>query len=86
MKIFHIFLLLKPWSFPVMLRRLRSGILLVFSCVTSGRSQEKRGRNITGTGYRYKYHFYGLVVEAGFYSDVGKVVDLFIKLSNVYRG
>ena len=39
-----------------------------------------------GNGYRFKYHFYGLVVEAGFYSDVGRVVDLFIKLSNFHRG
>ena len=69
-----------------MLHRLRSGILLVFSCVTSGRNQEKRGRNVTGTGYRYNYHFYSLAVEAGFYSDVGRVVDLFVKLSNVHRG
>ena len=34
----------------------------------------------------YNYDFYGLVVEAGFYSDVGRVVDLFVKLSNVHRG
>ena len=71
---------------PSELHRLRSGILLVFSYVTSGRSQEKRGRNETGTGYRYTYHFYGLVVEAGFYSDVGRVIDLFVKLSNVHLG
>ena len=46
----------------------------------------ERGRNVMGMGYRNKYHFYGLVVEAGFYSDVGRVVDLSIKLSNVHRG
>ena len=44
-------------------------------------------RNVTGTGYRYKYHFYSLAVEAGFYRDVGRVVvDLFVKLSNVHSG
>ena len=42
--------------------------------------------NVTGMGYRFKYHFYGLVVEADFHSDVGRVVDLFVKLSNVHRG
>ena len=31
----------------------------------------------------YKYHFYSLAVEAGVYSDVGRVVDLCLKLSNV---
>ena len=37
----------------------------------------------TGMGYRYKYHFYSLADEAGFYSDVGRVVDLFIKIGIV---
>ena len=55
-----------PQWFPVMLHRLRSGVLRVFSCVTSDRSQEKRGRNVTGTGYMYKYHFYSLAVKPAF--------------------
>ena len=62
-----------------MLHRLRSGILLVFSYV---KSREKRE---TCNGNRYTYHFYSLAVEACFYSDVGRVVDLFVKLSNVHR-
>ena len=32
--------------------------------------------------YRYKFHFYSLAVEAGFYRDTGRVVDFFTKLSN----
>ena len=42
--------------------------------------------SVTGTGYRYTYQFYSLAVEAGFFSDVGRVIDLFVKLSNVHRG
>ena len=36
--------------------------------------------------YRYKYHFYSLAVEAGFYSDTGRVVGSFTKLSNGEHG
>ena len=41
---------------------------------------------VTGTVYRNKYHFYSLAVKAGVYIDVGRVVDPFLKLSNVLRG
>ena len=36
--------------------------------------------------YRYKYHFYNLIVEAGFYSDTGRVAGSFTKLGNGGRG
>ena len=44
----------------------------------------QRGRNVTS--YGYKYHFYSLAVEAGFYGDCGRVVGTFTKLSNGERG
>ena len=53
------------------------------ACVTSGRSQEKRGRNVTN---RYIYHFHSLAVEAGFYGDTGRVIGFFTKLSNGDHG
>ena len=36
--------------------------------------------------FRYKYHFYSLAVEAGFYGDCSRVVGSFTKLSNGERG
>ena len=51
-----------------------------------GSKSTESGINVTGTGYRYNYHFYSLVVEAGFKSDVSIVVELFLKLSNVLCG
>ena len=36
--------------------------------------------------YGYKYHFYSLAVEAGFYGHCGRVVGYFMKLSNGERG
>ena len=53
------------------------------ACVTSGRSQEKRGRNVTE---KHIYHFYSLAVEAGFYGDTDRVIGFFTKLSNGDRG
>ena len=67
-----------------MLLRLHSDVMLVHSFVTSGRSQEKRGTNVTGMGYKYTYHIYSLAVLAGFYSDVGRVVGFFTKLNHVH--
>ena len=34
---------------------------------------------------RYIDHFYSLAVEAGFYVGVGRVIGVFVKLSNVHR-
>ena len=34
-------------------------------------------------GYGNKYHFYRFAVEAEFYSDVGRVVDVLTKISNI---
>ena len=53
------------------------------SLVTSGRSQEKRGKC---NGNRYINHFYSRAVEAGFYGDAGRVVGSSTKLNNVDRG
>ena len=54
--------------------------------VSSGRSQEKGGRNVTVIGFMYKYYFYSLAVEAGFYGWFGRVVGFLSKLSNVLSG
>ena len=51
--------------------------------MTSGRSQEKKGRNVTN---RFMYYVYILSVEAGFSGDTGRVIDSFTKLSNVHLG
>ena len=76
-----------------MLPRLRPGILLVFSCVMDfwiDITIIPRPRwfpvmlHILRSGILLV--FYGLAVEADFYNDVGKVVDLFLKISNVHRG
>ena len=74
-----------PRWLPVMLLRLLYGVLLLYSCVTFGRSQEERGRHVTGMGYMYKYHFNSIAEGVGFYIDVGRVVDFITELSNAHR-
>ena len=51
--------------------------------MTTGRSQERRGRNVTVID---TYHFYSIAVEAGFYGDTGSVIGFFTKLSYVHLG
>ena len=51
--------------------------------MTSGRSQEMRGRNVTVIDID---HFYSLAVEVGFYGDTGRAIGIFTKLSNGDRG
>ena len=50
--------------------------------MTSGRSQEKRGKICNGI-YIYIYHFYSLDVEAGIYGDTGGVIGFFYEVKQL---